>query len=292
MGNIFTHGRFIAYVTDLEPKEYKGLESYKMFYRCFGFINKMGEMVGNIWYPIKTYMAFKDEHFKCVRDVDNKEAKYGFTKLANEYGFFVYPYLDYSVLNTDNDTYYFCDEYMRYHPVIQFDNEEVVHYSEKIKFEGTCLADMIWKRCDICGTYKGNIKTYGEKNYCPECLENAVKKCDYCGQYKNLDPKFKELFFTEDNTWICNDCIPKNYNRDNVKKCNCGTLIRMKNKDSCKYCRSMNIDAFKNTDYSYYKNGNLYTYWRHHYIIDEKLPPHLRYDEDIFDETEKYIWHD
>lgn len=294
MGNVFTKGRFIAYVTDLEKKEYEGLESYKMFYRCFGFVNKDGEMVGNIWYPIKTYMAFQDDHFKCVRDVKNKDAKYGFDKVFNKADFFVYPYLDYSILDTDTDKYYFSDDYLRFHPIIQYKDGEVVSYSDKIKFEGDCLFNMLWRNCDVCGTVRGNIQTIGDHNYCPDCYSKAQIKCDNCGKEILL----KDAHFTEDNTWICSDCIEKVFGRKNVKTCSCGTLIRMKKKDHCKYCRSEKTDAFKNDEFSYFKNGNynnLYTYWRHAYVPDSRgncIPPHLRYDDDVFSETEKYLWHD
>lgn len=300
IGNIFTKGRFIAYVTDLKPKSFKGLESYNMFYRCFGFINKSGEMVGNIWYPIKTYMAFKDEHFKCVTAVEDKSAKYKIDKVFNDYGFFVYPYLDYSVLDTDSGNYYFSDSYLRFHPIIEFEDGVVEPYSSKIRyegnnFEGDNLKDMFWKYCDVCGTWHGNIKTVGNCNYCPDCFEKATIKCDCCNKTINL----KDAHFTEDNMWICDSCVASIYGIADVKTCSCGTLIKMKGKNQCKYCRSEKVDAFKNPEFEYIKLNqdpvNVYSYFRHAYTPDSRgscIPPHLRYDDDIFSETEKYLWHD
>lgn len=299
IGNIFTNGRFIAYVTDLKPKSFKGLESYNMFYRCFGFINKDGEMVGNIWYPIKTYMAFQDEHFKCVTDVSNKDAKYKINKVFNEYDFFIYPYLDYSVLDTDSGNYYFSDSYLRFHPIIEFKDGTIKQYSSKIKYEGINLdgdniKDMFWKYCDVCKTWHGNIETIGDYNYCPDCAKKAIIKCDHCG--KKI--KLLDAHFTEDNEWICDDCIKLIYKRADVKTCLCGTLIRMKGKTQCKYCRSEKTDAFKNEEFEYIKPiqepMNVYSYFRHAYVPNNEgsyIPPHLRFDEDIFSETEKYVFY-
>lgn len=299
IGNIFTNGRFIAYVTDLKPKSFKGLESYNMFYRCFGFINKDGEMVGNIWYPIKTYMAFQDEHFKCVTDVSNKDAKYKIDKVFNEYGFFIYPYLDYSILDTDSGNYYFSDSYLRFHPIIEFKDGTVKQYSSKIKYEGSNLdgdniKDMFWKYCDVCKTWHGNIETIGNYNYCPDCAKKAIIKCDHCGK----EIKLLDAHFTEDNKWICDDCIKLIYKRADVKTCSCGTLIRMKGKAQCKYCRSEKTDAFKNEEFEYIKPiqtpMNVYSYFRHAYVPNNDggcIPPHLRFDEDIFSETEKYVFY-
>ena len=291
IGNIFMGGRFIAYVTDLKPKSFKSLESYNMFYRCFGFINKEGQMVGNIWYPIKTYMAFEDDHFKSVNLTENKESKYGVKEVYNKFGFFVYPYLDYSIVNNITGEIKFLDDYYRFHPFIKFDNGELEPYSSKIKFEGkdkingNKISEMFWKWCDTCGTIHGNIKTIGNHNYCPDCLEKATIKCSNCGKEILL----KDAHFTEDNTWICKSCFQDVYGRTDIQTCNCGTLIRKKNETSCKYCRSIHIDAFKNSEFEYFgKNGNLYTYFRHFYC-DEKTPPGIKYDEDVFNETEKYV---
>lgn len=297
IGNIFTKGRFIVYVTDLKPKTFKGLESYNMFYRCFGFINKSGEMVGNIWYPIKSYMAFQDEHFKCVTSVEEKSAKYKIDKVFNEYGFFVYPYLDYSVLDTDTGNYYFSDSYLRFHPVIEFKDGDVEQYSSKIKFDGLNLGndnleDMLLKYCDTCKTWLGNIKTIGNYNYCPDCYEKETINCSCCNNSINL----KDAHFTESNTWICESCFMSVYGRTDVKTCSCGTLIKMKGKNQCKYCRSEKKgDAFKNPFFEYIKPlqkpTNVYSYFRHSYISDDKecIPPHLRFDEDVFSESEKYV---
>lgn len=299
IGNIFTNGRFIAYVTDLKPKSFKGLESYNMFYRCFGFINKDGEMVGNIWYPIKTYMAFQDEHFKCVTDVSNKDAKYKIDKVFNEYDFFIYPYLDYSILDTDSGNYYFSDSYLRFHSIIEFKDGTVKQYSSKIKYEGSNLdgdniKDMFWRYCDVCKTWHGNIETIGNYNYCPDCAKKAIIKCGNCGK----EIKLLDAHFTEDNKWICDDCIKVIYKRTNVKTCSCGTLIRMKCRTKCKYCRSEKTDAFKNEEFEYIKPiqepMNVYSYFRHAYVPNNEgccIPPHLRFDEDIFSETEKYIFY-
>ncbi len=299
IGNIFTNGRFIAYVTDLKPKSFKGLESYNMFYRCFGFINKDGEMVGNIWYPIKTYMAFQDEHFKCVTDVSNKDAKYKIDKVFNEYDFFIYPYLDYSVLDTDSGNYYFSDSYLRFHPIIEFKDGTIKQYSSKIKYEGSDfdgdnIKDMFWKYCDVCKTWHGNIETIGNYNYCPDCAKKAIIKCDHCRK----EIKLLDAHFTEDNEWICDDCIKLIYKRADVKTCSCGTLIRMKGKTQCKYCRSEKTDAFKNEEFEYIKPiqepMNVYSYFRHAYVPNNEggyIPPHLRLDEDIFSETEKYVFY-
>lgn len=299
IGNIFTNGRFIAYVTDLKPKSFKGLESYNMFYRCFGFINKDGEMVGNIWYPIKTYMAFQDEHFKCVTDVSNKDAKYKIDKVFNEYDFFIYPYLDYSVLDTDSGNYYFSDSYLRFHPIIEFKDGTIKQYSSKIKYEGSNfdgdnIKDMFWKYCDVCKTWHGNIETIGDYNYCPDCAKKAIIKCDHCGK----EIKLLDAHFTEDNKWICDDCIKVIYGRTDVKTCSCGTLIRMKCRTRCKYCRSEKADAFKKEEFEYVKPiqepMNVYSYFRHAYVPNNEggyIPPHLRFDEDIFSETEKYVFY-
>ena len=289
MGNIFTKGRFIVYITDLEKKEYCGLESYKMFYRCFGFINEDGEMVGNIWYPIKTYMAFPNEYFKSVREVENKKAKYEIEEVFNDYDFFVYPYLDYSYLS-DDGKYVFSDEYLRYHPAIKFKNNQEVSYSDKILYIGdTNMDSMISQYCDFCGTKKGFIQTVGSYNYCEDCYEKAmIKHCAFCGNPIPL----KDASFTEDNKWIHKSCIENAYGRKDVKTCACGTLIKKKGEDSCRYCRSDRIDAFKNISFSYVydkNNFNIHKYFRHCYVDDGDILPGLKYDEELFEEYEVYI---
>lgn len=286
LGNIFTKGRFIAYVTDLTQKEFMGLESYKMFYRCFGFINQNNEMVGNLWYPIKEYMSFPNEHFKSVTEVENKISKYGFDKIFNNFDFFVYPYLDYSLFTKD-DKFEFLDSYFRFHPIIEYKNGETKSYSSRIMYSENGLEESLWRFCDCCKTKKGNIITFGKKNYCPECFKKETIVCEHCG--KTI--KASETLFTEDNKFICNDCKTIIYKRSDVKQCNCGTLIKKKGEENCKFCRSLEVDAFKNTYYDYLgKNGNLYTYFKHIYVKDEDvLPPGIKYDEEVYENKEIYV---
>ena len=56
MGNVFTGGRFIMYVTDLKEKEFLDAKSYDMFFRAFGFVGEDGKLYGNIWYPMREIM--------------------------------------------------------------------------------------------------------------------------------------------------------------------------------------------------------------------------------------------
>lgn len=298
IGNIFTNGRFIVYITDMKPKTFRGLESFNMFYRCFGFVNQDGKMVGNIWYPIKSYMAFKDDHFESVSFTKNKVAKYGIDKVYNKFGFFVYPYLDYSIVNKDTGKIEFLNDYFRFYPFVILEDGSSKLYSSLIKFtgndeeNGNNLVDMLWKYCDVCGTWHGNIETIGNYNYCPDCAKKVTIKCDRCAK----EIKLLDAHFTEDNEWICDDCKKSIYGREDVKVCNCGTLIKMKGKDQCKYCRSYKVDAFKNPEFEYIKFNqnptNVYSYFRHAYTPDSRgncVPPNLRFDDDTFSELEKYI---
>ena len=72
----------------------------------------------------------------------------------------------------------------------------------------------------------------------------------------------------------------------------------MKCRTQCKYCRSEKTDAFKNEEFEYIKPiqepMNVYSYFRHAYVPNNDggyIPPHLRFDEDIFSETEKYVFY-
>ena len=282
LGNVFTKGRFIVYITDLKPKEFEGLQSYNMFFRCFGFINEDGQMVTNIWYPIKEYMAVDSLGVKSVKEVINKKSKYGFDVVYNKFDGFIYPYLDYSVF--DGNTFAFKDEYLRYDPKILFSNGNVADYSECLKFEGELgYEGFLWRKCDCCDEKKGFIKTYGDVNLCPTCYDKYEQTCWYDDK-KHL---LKTMYFTEDSHWLSLEAA-RIYN-PKLTVCSCGTLIKKKNEVKCKFCRSDKIDAFKNNNFSYLHNGNLYTYFKHHYVEGDKLPPGIKYDEEVFEETEKYV---
>lgn len=282
-GNIFLDGRFIVYITDLKPKEFEGLQSFNMFFRCFGFVNEDGKMVSNIWYPIKEYMSVDSLGVISVKEAANKRSKYGINIVFNKYDAFVYPYLDYCII--DNDKFEFADKYLRFHPIVGFSNGEVAYCGEYLKFDGELDYDKaLWKFCDMCGEKHGFIKTFGDKNYCPTCYEQAKQKCYCCDKEYNL----KDMKFGEESHFYCKQCMDATIGRTDYKTCSCGTTIRKKNEVKCKYCRSGKEDAFKNIEYSYIYNGNNYDYFRHHYI-DDKLPPGIKYDEDVFEETEKYV---
>lgn len=284
-GNIFLDGRFIVYITDMKPKEFEGLQSYNMFFRCFGFVNEDGELVTNIWYPIKEYMSVDSLGVHSVKEVTNKKSKYGINFVYNKHDAFVYPYLDYCTLKEGNK-FEFADEYFRYHPMVEFKSGETISCSEYLKFDGDLDYDnALWRKCDCCGDSKGIIKTIGEKNYCPTCYDTAKLKCWCCDKEYNL----KDMKFGEESHWYCKDCMSATIGRTDYKTCHCGTTIRKKNEIQCKYCRSDKIDAFKNIDYSYLVDGNLHDYFRHHYIEDDKLPPGIKYDEEVFNDTEKYV---
>lgn len=285
LSNIFMDGRFICYISDLAEKEFEGAKSYNMFFRCFGFINEDGKMCANIWYPIKEYMNIDSLGIISVNKAENKKSKYSIHKMFNKFDSFIYPYLDYCTVE-ENGKFKFADEYLRFHPIAEFRNGKQVLLSEYTKFEGKLgLENALWSWCDRCGSKIG-VRTYGELNLCEDCAQKESVKCSNCGTYiyQNL------AFFTEDNKWICGNCIPAVYKRNDVKTCKCGTLIKMKNKDQCKYCRSDKIDAFKNIEFSYLnKEYNKYDYFKHYYVKDGETPPGLKLDEEVFEETEKYI---
>ena len=282
LGNIFTDGRFIVYITDMKEKEFEGLNSYNMFFRCFGFVNEDGELITNIWYPIKEYMSVDFLGVKSVKEVLNKKSKYGVHKIFNKFDTFVYPYLDYSVF--DGETFMFKDEYLKFEPIVEFMDGTRKYLGDYLKFgEGLDFENSLWSYCDRCGSKKG-VRTYGELNLCDECVQKEMVACANCAMKEPMN----FLNFTEDNEWICNNCKQPVFKRTDVKTCSCGTLIRMKGKEQCKYCRSDKEDAFKNIKYSYLNNGNRYDYFWHHYIEDGKLPPYIYEDEEIFEETEMY----
>lgn len=289
IGNIFTEGRFIVYVTDMTPTSYKGLESYKMFFRCFGFINKEEKMITNIWYPVKKYMSIENHNLLTVKETDCKEPKYGFTKVFNDYGVFIYPYLDYSIITDDKNNYIFADDYVRFKPMVEFKKDGSIDYcGDYFKFlpdkDELSYEETLWRKCDICGGYHGKIKTIKDKNYCDECLSKTEITCDCCGGKANN--------FTEDNTYLCDTCATVHFQRNllQVHSCiQCGTLIRKKNEIRCKFCRSDKIDAYYNPYYRYIHNDNLYDYTKHCYVDNGKLPTGIKFDEDIFSETEKYV---
>lgn len=284
LSNIFTQGRFICYITDMAPTECRGLQSYNKFFRSFGFINGDGLMTTNIWYPVKEYLTIEktDGKINSVVDNKNKYSKYGFDIVYNSLGSFVYPYLDYSTLK--DNKYFFENEYKRYEPEVIFKNGELENYNEYIKFGKEGLKESMWMHCDICGSVEGHVKTLGDKNYCDECSKKALMKCCVCG-------KMEECLFTEDNTWVGKNCLEKYYGRKDVKTCSCGTLIRKKGEEKCRFCRSDQLDAFKMMDYSYYdgKTKNKYSYFKHHYMKGEELPPGIKMDEPFFEENEMYV---
>lgn len=283
IGNIFTRGRFIVYVTDMEPKEFKGLKSYNMYFRCFGFINEDGAMTTNIWYPIKEYMTINPNEFIPVNEAGNRVSKYGIDKVYNKFDCFVYPYLDYCEIREDGK-FEFKSEYEKFHPVIDTVEEQgtLYHYGDFLKFGGENFNDSLWNFCDECGSIKGRVQTYGDKNYCKSCLPLSKQICSLCGESKHCT-------ITEDNVWLCEDCIPKEFGRSDVNVCRCGTLIKKKKEEECRFCRSGRIDSFKNPDYEYLYKGHKYSYFRHFYMDDREAPPGLKYDEEVFSEHELYV---
>lgn len=291
-GNIFMDGRFIMYITDLKKKSYKSLESYNMIIRCFGFVSESGELATNIWYPIKDYFTSGDGRFVSVKDSKSKVNKYGLHRVLNRYGFFVYPYLDFATRTDNPDKFEFHDSYIRWSPVISY-GDEIVPYSQKIKFiedDWPHLDDDLWMSCDKCGTRTGNIRTYrdterGEINLCPECHKEKKEKCEYCGKERFLP----ELGFTEDSRYICRDCVPDEYKRPDVNICRCGTLIRKRGESECRFCRSGAEDAYRNPLFAYLYKGNKYDYTRHCNMENRETPPGIRFDEEVFSTTEKYI---
>lgn len=289
LGNIFMNGRFIVYITDLEEKEYLGLKSYKMFFRAYGFINQKSEMVTNIWYPIKKYFK-ADEKSVSVQDTENKISKYGFNKIYNNFGIFVYPYLDYSVIYSedDNESIVFQDEYYRFDAEVNFKDYGRKSYPEYIKFSQNEInfEKDLWKFCDNCGSKKEVFTRAFDLNLCPDCYEKYKKHCNYCGK----DFLLKDLKFTEDNKWICSDCQKTEYKYSPVATCSCGTLIKKKGEKECRFCRSPNFDAYNSNLYTYLnKNGNLYSYKRHFYMGVKDIPPYIKFDEEVFADTEKYV---
>lgn len=284
ISNLFMKGRFMTYITDLEETEYLGLKSLKKFFRAMGFINRKGELITNIWYPIKEYLKLNDGKSLSVTETEDKISKYSFDKVYNNFGFFVYPYLDYSTIN-EKEEIKFENKYYRYDPYILFKNGNKVGYTEVIKYspDELNLENDLWKFCDCCGSKK-DITTLGDKNYCSGCLEKELRKCDYCGNEFSL----KDLKFTEDNKFICPTCVETKYNNSD-RICSCGTLIRKEGENQCRFCRSGRVDSFKNVDFAYFYKNNLYTYFKHHYIKDyDELPPGIKYDENIWETYEKY----
>lgn len=286
LSNIFMDGRFICYITDMEEKEFEGAKSYNMFFRCFGFVNEDGQLCSNIWYPIKEYMNIDSLGVIAVNSAKNKKSKYGIHRVFNKFETFIYPYLDYCVF-TGGDRFEFANEYLKFEPIVEFKDGNIAFLSEYTKFTGELgLENMLWSWCSRCGSKIG-VQTYGEKNLCKDCVKVESIKCFNCGKYIYQN----EAQFTEDNKWICKDCIPMVYKRQDVKRCvKCNTLVRKKGEDCCKYCRSDKKDAFQNIEFSYLdKNYNKFDYFKHHYVSFGDIPPGIKYDEEVFEETEKYI---
>lgn len=291
-GSIFMDGRFIVYITDLKKKEWCGLESYKMHMRCYGFVSEKGELVTNIWYPIKDYFTFTiGERYISVKDSESKVNKYGLHRIPNAFGFFTYPYLDFATRTDNPDKFEFHDSYIRWQPIVSY-GDEIVPYSQKIQFvdDWPHLENDLWMACDRCHLAVGNIKTYrstekGEINLCPECYEKAADRCECCGKEEPL----KNLGFTEDSRYICRDCVLGEYKRPAVNICRCGTLVRKKGESECRFCRSGCEDAYRNPLFAYLYKGNKYDYTRHCSMESREVPPGIKFDEEIYSTTEKYV---
>lgn len=284
LGNVFTNGRFIMYITDLEKVSFKSLESYNMFFRAFGFVGEDGQLYSNIWYPIREYVDMNYGNI-YIKGVDkNIKSKYGIDIIKNNYDFFIFPYLDYCQnLDLKSGKFIIGKEYCHFFPMAICGNKEI-NVSKILWYGiGKTFEESLKRHCDCCGSKKGNIETIGDKNYCEECKSKLEAECSICGK------KSKEFYFTENNEWICGDCLRKN----NIKVCSiCGTTIKMKKKTECKYCRSVKEDAFKNVMYEYYdkEKNNVRDYFRHHYVdAKHSMPPGIKEDEDFFSEYELFV---
>lgn len=281
IGNIFTNGRFIVYITDKVETEFKGLKSYNKIFRAYGFINDKSEMITNIFYPIKEYLNIDGPNGK-IKSVENEMfSKYSFNKIYNKYGYFFYPYLDYSTL--ENEKFKIENQYIRFKPLVDIGGK-IKKYDELFSFsqsqKGEKFVNCLWSTCDICGSVNGEIETIGDKNYCQDCLPNAKQVCAVCSQEKHCT-------FSEDNSFICDDCIETKYGRKDVSKCSCGTLIRKLKEEKCRWCRSDKEDCFKNIKFDYLNNSSKYSYYLHKHV--ETIPADLEYNEGIFEAAEMYI---
>lgn len=287
MGNIFTGGRFIMYITDLTEKEFLDAKSYDMIFRAFGFIGNDDKLYSNIWYPMRANMDIDigDIHINHVKG--QVRSKYLITKIFNKFGSFTSPYMDFGQVFNDNDydislDFLVDENYHHFYPKTYFANNKEMKTSAYYWYDGCNINTSIKRRCDKCGTNIGYIETHGKLNYCEECMKEVTEVCCVCGKRKH------NCHYTEDNKWMCDDCVKEN----NIRLCsNCGTTIRMKNKNECKYCRSTKIDPFKNIQYEYFdkKAGNVRDYFRHCYVEPGDVPPGLIDDEDFFEEHEIYL---
>ena len=285
MGNVFTNGRFIMYITDLTEKEFLDAKSYDMIFRAFGFVGKDGNLYGNIWYPMRENMDLYIEDIHIHSMKETTYAKYPIDKVCNKYGSFTTPYIDYGQIfkNEDNLTYYWSGkDYRTHYPLTYYiDYKEPVHTSTYYWYDGMDVDKAIKRKCDCCGSKYGAILTHGNKNYCRECAKDIVDVCCVCGEEKH------NCQYTEDNEWICEDCIKEK----KLNKCACCGSIMWRNTAQCRHCNSTKVDPFKNIEYEYYdlEADNVRDYFTHMSIEAGECPPGLLEDEEFFEEHEIYL---
>ena len=273
-GNIFLDGRFIIYITNLEKKEYKGLESYNMICRSFGFIDTEGNLRSILYYPYKTQFDLTLNDMTIKAPAGDVESKYSLKlKIPTKSDVYLSPYLDACKLK-DGKLYFcnFASVLEAFLPTVYYSANDFVSYDSymlglpEIEFlpddAEAPYEEYIKKHCDICESTKGKIVTYRGKNYCPSCFASHKEVCDIC--YKEAP-----CIHTEDNQWLCEECA-----RDLPRCEKCGDVKRTNSYKNCRFCRSKERkDIYRNPSFEYIK------YISPNKINFYNLETHMYYDK-------------
>jgi hypothetical protein len=201
------NGRCIIYITDLTPKEYHGIKSYKMFKRGWGIIGTNGKsekIYTGLFYPSKTRM---DNGFYLQMNFDDKIAnmennfisKYPLDLFYNKFNVFDYIYQDDTCFAHGYEGKVRLISGERNHTMfVNTPTRGIERKSCHMAEDGHTLSELIEKNL--------KIEDIPSDHFCPEC-----KKMIYDGRRINvlIDGIMKR---------ICNECFDS-YIKNGVITC-------------------------------------------------------------------------
>lgn len=240
-GFLIDKNRSMIYLSDLQEKEFEGINSYKMYNRGWGLLDDKGNINVNIYYPLRadfnTDLLSKIFGFKIVTQDNFFKSKYSIKPIFNDNKVFLYGFQDYTKFSLENKKFFLKD----YNKSGCFDiaknfvnnneidkHENIYNLPEDI-YEVNSLSQCYFMKCEICGKKEYSNIFLNNKVYCKECLKQEELKCSECkGLHKNN-------FFTILNEVICKKCKEK---EEYVKCKKCKKYFIGNGEEVCEDCQA------------------------------------------------------
>lgn len=212
-GFLVDKNRAIIYVSDLEEKNYKGIESYKMYDRSWCLLDSNNDINVNISYPKKEepnvliISKIFGIDFKTLKN--SFKSKFLIKPIFNDNKVFPYGYQDNSsfILEENGARIKGSDGYGCYAITKNFfGKKEIERHDDLYLVEEDSpinIKDTFMTECELCGKKESSNICINDTMYCKECFDKEKIECFCCGK------SFKEKFITTDNEVVCRKCKKK-----------------------------------------------------------------------------------